>query len=198
MTDHRHLLDTHPNLKEFAPFLDDLNKESERGAVLISVSYLERQLKEIVSAFLWRGRRIRAPSRRIQRSSGHARGTHRRSRRSRPHIRTRVPGTGNDQKATQPIRPRSSHRLLGSGYRRSLPEPCLLGEGLRRCHGGFPRPIHHGRAGANSESDEPLELCFQEAPDIRELAFLARGPVRHRCPERRWPNAREAPCHERK
>ena len=55
MTDHRRLLDTHPNLKEFAPFLDDLNRESERGAVLISVSYLERQLKEIVSAFLCEG-----------------------------------------------------------------------------------------------------------------------------------------------
>ena len=55
MTEHGHLLDTHPNLKEFAPFLDDLNRESERGAVLISVSYLERQLKEIVSAFLCEG-----------------------------------------------------------------------------------------------------------------------------------------------
>ena len=55
MTHHGQLLDTHPNLKEFAPFLDDLNRESERGAVLISVSYLERQLKEIVSAFLCEG-----------------------------------------------------------------------------------------------------------------------------------------------
>ena len=55
MTRHGQLLDTHPNLKEFAPFLDDLNRESERGAVLISVSYLEGQLKEIVSAFLCEG-----------------------------------------------------------------------------------------------------------------------------------------------
>ena len=55
MTRHGHLLDTHPNLKEFAPFLDDLNRESERGAVLISVSYLEGQLKEIVSTFLCEG-----------------------------------------------------------------------------------------------------------------------------------------------
>ena len=55
MTDDGHLLDTHPNLEEFAPFIDDLNRESERGAVLISVSYLERQLKEIVSAFLCEG-----------------------------------------------------------------------------------------------------------------------------------------------
>ena len=55
MTDHRHLLDSHPHLKEFAPFLDDLNRESERGAVLISVSYLERQLKQIVLALLCEG-----------------------------------------------------------------------------------------------------------------------------------------------
>ena len=55
MTDHAHLIGTHPNFKVFAPFLDDLNRESERGAVLISVSYLERQLKEIVSAFLCDG-----------------------------------------------------------------------------------------------------------------------------------------------
>ena len=33
MTDHKHQLDTHPCLKDFAPFLDDLNRESERGAV---------------------------------------------------------------------------------------------------------------------------------------------------------------------
>lgn len=55
MTDHGPLSNTHPHLKEFEPFLDDLNRESERGAVLISVSYLERQLKEIVSAFLCEG-----------------------------------------------------------------------------------------------------------------------------------------------
>ena len=55
MTDHGPLPDTHPHLREFEPFLDDLNRESERGAVLISVSYLERQLKEIVSAFLCEG-----------------------------------------------------------------------------------------------------------------------------------------------
>ena len=55
MTDDGHHLDTDANLKEFTPFLDDLNKESERGAVLISVSYLEQQLKEIVSGFLCEG-----------------------------------------------------------------------------------------------------------------------------------------------
>ena len=93
MTHHGQLLDTHPNLKEFAPFLDDLNRESERGAVLISVSYLERQLKEIVSAFFCEGD---ASARLLEGfntplDTGHARGTRRRSRRSRPHIRTRVP-----------------------------------------------------------------------------------------------------------
>ena len=55
MTDHGPLPDTHPHLREFAPFLDNLNRESERGAVLISVSYLERQLKQIVLAFLCEG-----------------------------------------------------------------------------------------------------------------------------------------------
>ena len=55
MTDHGQLLDTHPSLKEFGPFLDDLNRESERGVVLISASYLERQLKEIISALLCEG-----------------------------------------------------------------------------------------------------------------------------------------------
>ena len=46
------LLDTHPHLKDFLPFLDSLNNESERGAVLICASYLEAQLKETISAFL--------------------------------------------------------------------------------------------------------------------------------------------------
>ena len=45
-------VETHPHLKEFFPFLDSLNKESERGAVLISASYLEGQLREIIAAFL--------------------------------------------------------------------------------------------------------------------------------------------------
>ena len=56
MHDRTNLLDTHPNLKEFVPFLDDLNKESERGAVLISVSYLEGQLKSIIAAYLYPGK----------------------------------------------------------------------------------------------------------------------------------------------
>ena len=52
MHEYDHLVETHPHLKEFLPFLDNLNKESERGAVLISASYLEGQLKEIIAAFL--------------------------------------------------------------------------------------------------------------------------------------------------
>ena len=56
MHDRPDLRDTHPNLKEFVPFLDGLNKESERGAVLISVSYLESQLKSIIAAYLCPGK----------------------------------------------------------------------------------------------------------------------------------------------
>ena len=52
MHKHDRLVETHPHLKEFLPFLDSLNKESERGAVLISASYLEGQLREIIAAFL--------------------------------------------------------------------------------------------------------------------------------------------------
>ena len=47
-----HLVETQPHLKDFLPFLDSLKKESERGAVLISASYLEEQLKKIIAAFL--------------------------------------------------------------------------------------------------------------------------------------------------
>ena len=56
MANHEPLPDSRSHRKEFAPFLDDLSGESERGAVLISVSYLEQQLKEIVSAFLCEGK----------------------------------------------------------------------------------------------------------------------------------------------
>lgn len=52
MHNHKNLAESHPHLKEFLPFLDDFNKESERGVVLISVSYLDNQLREIISAFL--------------------------------------------------------------------------------------------------------------------------------------------------
>jgi hypothetical protein len=34
------LLKTHPHLKEFLPYLDLLNKESDRGKVLVSTGFL--------------------------------------------------------------------------------------------------------------------------------------------------------------
>ena len=48
-------IETHPHLADFASLLHDLNKESERGAVLISSAYIEGQLKKIIAAFLLRG-----------------------------------------------------------------------------------------------------------------------------------------------
>jgi mannitol operon repressor len=46
------LLKTHPHLKEFLPYLDLLNKESDRGKVLVSTGFLEQQLKEVLLAFM--------------------------------------------------------------------------------------------------------------------------------------------------
>ena len=43
-------------MADFVPFLDDLNKETARGAVLVAATYLERQLGEIVASFLVEGR----------------------------------------------------------------------------------------------------------------------------------------------
>ena len=43
--------ETHPHLKEFTAFIDMLNKESDRGAVLISTGYLEEQLKQTLLAY---------------------------------------------------------------------------------------------------------------------------------------------------
>jgi len=48
----KNILDEYPNLAEFMPFLDLLNKESPRGQVLISSSYLENLLGEILLSFL--------------------------------------------------------------------------------------------------------------------------------------------------
>lgn len=45
------LLETYPHLKGFVPFLDLLNEESPRGKVLISSSFLEEQLGEVLQAF---------------------------------------------------------------------------------------------------------------------------------------------------
>ena len=42
---------TDPHLKEFSAFLPELNKESDRGRVLISCSYLDELLRQTLLAF---------------------------------------------------------------------------------------------------------------------------------------------------
>ena len=44
--------ETHPHLKEFAVFLDDFNKETERGAALAAAAFLDDLLNKILTAFL--------------------------------------------------------------------------------------------------------------------------------------------------
>lgn len=51
-TPHAETLKDYPNLKEFLPFLDTHNSESPRGSVLVACSFLDEQLKEVISAFL--------------------------------------------------------------------------------------------------------------------------------------------------
>lgn len=46
------LLKDYPNLEEFFPFLDQLDQESPRGAVLIASSFIEEQLRRVIMAFL--------------------------------------------------------------------------------------------------------------------------------------------------
>jgi len=46
------LLEKNSHLSEFLPFLDQLNKESERGAVLISAAYIDDQLAQVLEAYL--------------------------------------------------------------------------------------------------------------------------------------------------
>ena len=43
---------SHPHLKEFVGFLPELNKESDRGRVLITCSYLDDLMRRILLAFL--------------------------------------------------------------------------------------------------------------------------------------------------
>jgi|SRR5579862_2560652 len=52
MQEPRPLEETHPHLKEFGAFLSVLNKESDRGAVLISATMLEDLLGRSITAFL--------------------------------------------------------------------------------------------------------------------------------------------------
>ena len=49
------VLETHPHLIEFLPFLDALNLESARGGVLIAASFLENLLTDILRAYLLDG-----------------------------------------------------------------------------------------------------------------------------------------------
>src|SRR5260370_36908559 len=44
--------ETHPHLKEFAAFLDDFNKETERGAALAAAAFLDDLLQRTLAAFL--------------------------------------------------------------------------------------------------------------------------------------------------
>jgi mannitol operon repressor len=46
------LLEKFPNLKDFVPYLEELNKESPRGKVLVSTGYLEQMLEDILRAFM--------------------------------------------------------------------------------------------------------------------------------------------------
>jgi hypothetical protein len=48
----RPLEETHPHLKEFAAFLEDFNRETERGAALAAAAFLDDLLKKTLEAFL--------------------------------------------------------------------------------------------------------------------------------------------------
>jgi hypothetical protein len=45
-SDRDDLLKEYPNLKDFLPYLDELDRESPRGKVLISTGYLAQMLKD--------------------------------------------------------------------------------------------------------------------------------------------------------
>lgn len=44
--------ETHPHLKTFVEFLNDFNKETERGAVLSATAYIDHLLERTLAAFL--------------------------------------------------------------------------------------------------------------------------------------------------
>jgi hypothetical protein len=46
------LEESHPHLKEFGEFLDDFNKETERGAALAAAAFIDDLLQRILMAFL--------------------------------------------------------------------------------------------------------------------------------------------------
>lgn len=46
----------YPHLAKFWPYLDLLHKESDRGKVLISTGFIEEQLKDVLQAFMLKGK----------------------------------------------------------------------------------------------------------------------------------------------
>ncbi len=48
--------ETHPHLKEFNKFLPELNKESDRGMVLIAASYLDELMLKILKSYFLAGK----------------------------------------------------------------------------------------------------------------------------------------------
>lgn len=52
MSERRPFEETHPHLREFTAFLDELNKESERGAALIAGAMLDDLLERSIRSFL--------------------------------------------------------------------------------------------------------------------------------------------------
>jgi mannitol operon repressor len=52
MRDERPFEETHPHLREFSAFLKELNRESERGAVLIAAAMIDDLLERTILAFL--------------------------------------------------------------------------------------------------------------------------------------------------
>jgi mannitol operon repressor len=52
MSEHKPFEETYPHLREFKAFLDALNKESERGMVLVAATMLEDLLGRSIHAFL--------------------------------------------------------------------------------------------------------------------------------------------------
>lgn len=58
--DRKPLEETHPHLKDFVPFLEGLNNESPRGAVLVAMDYIEELLLRTIGAFIVEGTKISA------------------------------------------------------------------------------------------------------------------------------------------
>jgi mannitol operon repressor len=48
----RRLEETHPHLKHFGEFLEEFNKETERGAALAAAAFIDDLLQRILTAFL--------------------------------------------------------------------------------------------------------------------------------------------------